>query len=127
VREAVDVPLLAGTGSYDTRHTWRLSERAADCGSTALLVVSPYYNRPPAGRHRRPHAGGRRAPPTCRSSCTTCPPAPGGRMTVDTIVRLANEVPTIVGLKDARGNPAEAARIVADAPRPSTSTRATTP
>jgi 4-hydroxy-tetrahydrodipicolinate synthase len=35
---------------------------------------------------------------------------------VDTVVRLAREVPTIAGLKDARGNPAEAARIVAGAP-----------
>ena len=32
------------------------------------------------------------------------------------LVRLADEVPNIVGLKDAAGNPAETARLVADAP-----------
>ena len=43
------------------------------------------------------------------------------------LVRLANEVPTIVGLKDAAGNPGETARVVAEAPDASTSTAATTP
>ena len=46
VRAAVDVPLLAGAGSYDTRHTIGLSERAAETGVDGLLLVSPYYNRP---------------------------------------------------------------------------------
>jgi 4-hydroxy-tetrahydrodipicolinate synthase len=115
VREAVDVPLLAGTGSYDTRHTIALSERAAGCGVDGLLVVSPFYNRPPqAGieAHMRAVAGATDLPIVMYD----VPGRTGRAMTVDTIVRLANEVPTIVGLKDARGNPAEAARIVADAP-----------
>ena len=115
VREAVDVPLLAGTGSNDTRHTIALSERAAGCGVDGLLVVSPYYNRPPqAGieAHMRAVAAATDLPVVMYD----VPGRTGRAMTVDTIVRLAREVPTIVGLKDARGNPAEAARIVADTP-----------
>jgi 4-hydroxy-tetrahydrodipicolinate synthase len=115
VREAVDVPLLAGTGSNDTRHTIALSERAAGCGLDGLLVVSPYYNRPPqAGidAHMRAVAAATDLPVVMYD----VPGRTGRAMTVDTIVRLAREVPTIVGLKDARGNPAEAARIVADTP-----------
>src|SRR3546814_18676870 len=46
VRDAVDVPLWAGVGSNDTRHTCGLAARAADTGVDALLVVTPYSNRP---------------------------------------------------------------------------------
>jgi len=38
--------LIAGTGSNDTRHAVELTERAAAAGVDAVLVVSPYYNRP---------------------------------------------------------------------------------
>ncbi|HEX8582385.1 MAG TPA: dihydrodipicolinate synthase family protein, partial [Acidimicrobiales bacterium] len=46
VREAVTVPVVAGTGTYDTRHTIHLTERAAEVGVDGALVVTPYYNRP---------------------------------------------------------------------------------
>jgi 4-hydroxy-tetrahydrodipicolinate synthase len=115
VREAVDVPVLAGTGSYDTRHTVALSERAVETGVDGLLVVSPYYNRPPqAGieAHFRAVAGAVELPVMLYD----VPSRTGRAMAVDTIVRLATEVPTVVALKDARGNPNDAARIVAAAP-----------
>jgi 4-hydroxy-tetrahydrodipicolinate synthase len=115
VRAAVDVPLLAGSGSNDTRHTIHLSQRAAETGVDGLLVVSPYYNRPPqAGieAHFRAVAGATHLPIVMYD----VPIRTGRAMTVDTIVRLATDVPNIAGLKDARGNPAEAARIVAGAP-----------
>ncbi len=45
-----DVLLICGTGSNDTRHSERLSAAAADSGADAVLVVTPYYNKPnPAG------------------------------------------------------------------------------
>jgi 4-hydroxy-tetrahydrodipicolinate synthase len=115
VRAAVDVPLLAGTGSNDTRHTVELSQRAAETGVDGLLVVSPYYNRPPqAGieAHYRAVAAATDLPVVMYD----VPPRTGRAVAVSTIVRLANDVPTIVGLKDARGNPAEATEIVAGAP-----------
>ena len=112
VRAAVDVPLLAGTGSNDTRHTIGLSQRAAETGVDGLLVVSPYYNRPPqAGleAHFRAVADAADLPIVIYD----VPTRTGRAIAVDTIVRLATEVPTIAGLKDARGNPGEAAAIVA--------------
>lgn len=115
VRAAVDVPLVAGTGSNDTRHTIGMSQLAAETGVDALLVVSPYYNRPPqAGieAHFRAVAAAVDLP----IMVYDVPARTGRALTVDTIVRLANDVPSIVALKDARGNVQEAAEIIAGAP-----------
>lgn len=114
VRAAVDVPLLAGSGSNDTRHTVELSRRAAETGVDGLLVVSPYYNRPPqAGieAHFRAVAEAVDLPIVAYD----VPTRTGRAMAVDTILRLAGDG-VIVGLKDARGNPSEAAAVVAGAP-----------
>lgn len=50
VRDAVgpDVPIVAGTGSYCTRSTIALSQKAQEAGADGLLLVSPYYNKPSA-------------------------------------------------------------------------------
>lgn len=41
-----DAIIVAGTGTYDTRHSVELTERATEIGVDAMLVVTPYYNRP---------------------------------------------------------------------------------
>ncbi len=40
-------PVIAGTGTYDTRHSIELTRAAERCGAHAALVVTPYYNKPP--------------------------------------------------------------------------------
>jgi 4-hydroxy-tetrahydrodipicolinate synthase len=44
--ESGDAPVIAGTGTYDTRHSVHLTERATEIGVDAVLVVTPYYVRP---------------------------------------------------------------------------------
>ncbi len=39
--------VVAGTGTYDTRHSAELTERAGELGVDAFLVVTPYYSKPP--------------------------------------------------------------------------------
>jgi len=39
--------VVAGTGTYDTRHSIHLTERATELGVDGVLVVTPYYNKPP--------------------------------------------------------------------------------
>lgn len=115
VRAAVEVPLLAGTGTYDTRHTCELSERAAATGVDGLLVVTPYYNRPSqAGleAHFRSVAAATDLPMVIYD----IPGRTGRKIETGLLVRLANEVPTVAGMKDAAGNPGETAKVIAAAP-----------
>jgi 4-hydroxy-tetrahydrodipicolinate synthase len=46
VAESGDALVVAGTGTYDTRHSIELTERATELGVDAVLVVTPYYNKP---------------------------------------------------------------------------------
>ncbi len=39
--------VVAGTGTYDTAHSIHLTKKATEIGVDALLVVTPYYNKPP--------------------------------------------------------------------------------
>ena len=39
--------VVAGTGTYDTRHSVHLTERAHELGVDACLIVTPYYSKPP--------------------------------------------------------------------------------
>ncbi|MDX6474456.1 MAG: 4-hydroxy-tetrahydrodipicolinate synthase, partial [Gaiellaceae bacterium] len=39
--------VVAGTGTYDTAHSVRLTKRAHEAGVDGILVVTPYYNKPP--------------------------------------------------------------------------------
>jgi len=115
VRQAVDVPVIAGTGSNDTAHAIRQSEAAAGIGVDGLLVVAPYYNRPSqAGldQHFRMIASATDLPVILYD----IPIRAGRKVETHTIVRLAHEVPSIVGLKDAAGDPAETAALIDAAP-----------
>ncbi len=115
VRGAVDVPLVAGSGTNDTAHAAHLTAQAAGAGMDGVLVVAPYYNRPSqAGMdaHFRAVAAATELPVILYD----IPVRTGRKVATDTLLRLVAEVPNIVAVKDAAGNPAESARLVADAP-----------
>ena len=42
-----DAVVVAGTGTYDTRHSAHLTEQATEIGVDGILVVTPYYSKPP--------------------------------------------------------------------------------
>jgi 4-hydroxy-tetrahydrodipicolinate synthase len=114
VRSAVDVPLLAGAGSNDTRHSVELARRAAATGVDGLLIVTPYYNRPPpAGieAHFRTVADATELPVVLYD----VPSRTGRRIPADVLIRLARDVATIVGVKDAAGDPGTTAQVIAEA------------
>ena len=115
VVDAVDVPVVAGAGSNDTRAAIDLTERCTDAGADGILHVAGYYNRPSqAGldSHFRHCADATDLPIIIYD----IPGRTGRKVATGTLARLAHEVPNIVGLKDAAGSPAETARLLEMAP-----------
>ncbi len=115
VSEAVTVPVLGGTGTYDTAHSIELTKTAEACGVDGILAVGPYYNRPSqAGleAHFRALAGATPLPVMVYD----IPVRTGRKISSDTLLRLGREVENIVAVKDAAGDLATSARLIADAP-----------
>ena len=115
VREAVTVPVIAGSGTYDTAHSVELTKQAAAAGVAGILAVTPYYSRPPQAGiegHFRAVAAASPLPVLIYD----IPVRTGRKVEHDTLIRLARDVPNITGVKDAAGNPAASAKLLADAP-----------
>jgi 4-hydroxy-tetrahydrodipicolinate synthase len=102
VADTVDVPVIAGAGSNNTREALELSERAAAAGADALLLISPYYNRPEQDgllEHYRTLADAVDLPQVLYD----VPSRTGGEIAVDTAAQLAAHE-NVVGLKAASGD-----------------------
>jgi 4-hydroxy-tetrahydrodipicolinate synthase len=115
VSEAVTIPVIAGTGSNNTAETVELTQQAASTGAAGVLVVGPYYNRPPqAGieAHFRAVA----AATTLPVMVYDVPGRTARRIAHDVLVRLFTEIPNVVAFKDATGDPPAAGRLLSDVP-----------
>jgi 4-hydroxy-tetrahydrodipicolinate synthase len=113
VAEAVTVPVIAGSGTNDTAHSVELTRMAAQAGAAGILAVTPYYNRPPQSglaSHFRAVAAATNLPVMIYD----IPVRTGRKVAHDTLAALAKEVPTIVAVKDAAGDPAASARLLAE-------------
>ena len=96
------VKVLSGAGDNETSYTVEQAKRSADAGADGLLIVAPYYNKPPqAGieAHFKAVAAATDLP----IMMYDIPGRTGVEIESDTIMRLF-EVPSIVALKDAKGN-----------------------
>jgi 4-hydroxy-tetrahydrodipicolinate synthase len=97
-----DVPVIAGSGSNNTREALELSERSAEAGADGLLLISPYYNKPePAGmeHHFETIADAVDLPQIIYN----VPSRTGRNIAVESAVSLA-EHENIVGYKAASGD-----------------------
>lgn len=100
VREAVGprATVVAGVGTFDTRHTVELALAAEKAGADGVLVVSPYYSRPPQDaleEHFREIADACGLPVMLYD----IPGRTGTRIEPETMIRLADH-PRIVAVKD---------------------------
>jgi 4-hydroxy-tetrahydrodipicolinate synthase len=111
VSEAVTAPVIAGTGSNDTRHTVELTRRAAGCGAAGVLIVGPYYNRPAQAGiegHLRASAAATELPVMIYD----VPARTARRISSDVLLRVFREVGNAVAFKDATGDPPATAVLV---------------
>ena len=104
------IKIVAGAGNNETSHSVEQAKRAAKAGADALLVVTPYYNKPPQA--------GIAAHFTAMADATDLPVVmydipgrTGIEIESDTIVKLF-EHPKIVALKDAKGNVAATSWVI---------------
>ena len=108
------VPIVAGCGTNDTRTTLAAAERAVASGADALLVVTPYYNKP--------NRSGMIAHYEAIAARVSVPIIPynvpgrtGQNLGADLVLRIA-EIPGIAGVKEAAANLEQLAMILEGAP-----------
>ncbi|HEY8393565.1 MAG TPA: 4-hydroxy-tetrahydrodipicolinate synthase [Thermaerobacter sp.] len=106
-----------GTGTNDTATSIRLTREAEEAGAHGVMLVTPYYNKPPqAGllEHFRAIAAATRLPVMVynvpgRTACNMEP---------ETLVRLVEAAPNVVAVKEASGNLDQIGEIRRRLPRP---------
>jgi 4-hydroxy-tetrahydrodipicolinate synthase len=103
--------VVAGAGNNDTAHSVEIARAAQQAGAHGLLVVTPYYNKPPQtgiAAHFFTIADAVDVP----LMTYDIPGRTGMAIEADTFARIA-EHPRIVANKDAKGDPAAAAAVIA--------------
>jgi len=104
--------IVAGVGTFDTVHSIHLAEQAAKAGAHGLLVVTPYYSKPPqAGvrAHLQAVADATELPVILYD----IPGRTGTPIATETLIELAAHE-RIVAVKDAKGDLAGSARVLAE-------------
>jgi 4-hydroxy-tetrahydrodipicolinate synthase len=115
VAGAVTIPVIAGSTGNNTAHDVELTVEASKRDVAGILALCPYYSRPSqAGieAHLRAIAASTDLPVVVYD----IPVRTGRKVNTDVLVRLSIDVPNLLAVKDAAGNPAETSRLVAAAP-----------
>ncbi|MEM8484568.1 MAG: 4-hydroxy-tetrahydrodipicolinate synthase [Bacteroidota bacterium] len=108
------VPVIVGSGTYNTQESITFSKEATAAGADGLLVVGPYYNKPtPAGY--RAHFAAIADATDCPIIVYNVPGRTASNITADLLLELA-ALPTIVGVKEASGDLAQIADILRNRP-----------
>lgn len=106
-------PLIAGTGTYSTAESIELTRTAEEAGADAVLVVTPYYSKPPQSglaAHFKAIAASTALPMVLYD----IPGRTARKIEHTTLLELAN-VSNIVGVKDAAADPSGTAKLAAEA------------
>jgi 4-hydroxy-tetrahydrodipicolinate synthase len=108
------VPVVAGTGSNNTRQSIELTTKAEKAGVDAIMIVAPYYNKPNQEglyQHFKAIANSTKLP----IMVYNIPGRSAVNISVDTIIRLS-EINNIVAVKEASGDIDAMTSIIANTP-----------
>lgn len=106
------VPVIAGTGSNDTAYAIQLTEYACEIGADAMLLVTPYYNKATQeGLYQSFKIVAEHSTKPC--ILYNVPGRTGCNLLPATVLRLAQDVPNIVAVKEACGNLSQVAELCA--------------
>jgi len=106
--------LICGTGTYSTAETLELTQAAEDAGADGLLVVTPYYNKPPQ-RGLVAHFERVAAATELPIIAYNIPGRTATRIEHDTLLQLS-QTPNIVAVKDSTGDFQGVSRLIAELP-----------
>jgi 4-hydroxy-tetrahydrodipicolinate synthase len=109
------VPVIIGTGNNSTSESVVYSRDAAQAGADGLLVVGPYYNKPPQ-RGFVAHVAAIADATDCPIIVYNVPGRTSLNLTAETILTLASTIPSVVGVKEASGNLAQITDIMLHRP-----------
>jgi len=116
VKDAVgDVTVIAGTGSNNHEHTVKLSQKAAGTGVDGIMLVGPYYNKPSQEGFYQ-HFSRAAAAVDLPVIVYNVPGRTSKNIEASTIIRLAEDVPNIVAVKEASGDLGQISEICAGTP-----------
>jgi 4-hydroxy-tetrahydrodipicolinate synthase len=119
-RAAGRVPVLAGAGSNSTDRAVELAITALDLGADGILTITPYYNKPTPDGLRRHFGAQADAVEKKRSGFPmimyNVPGRTGVNMTAAATLRMATEIPNVIGVKEASGNMEQILQILRDRP-----------
>lgn len=115
------VPVLAGAGSNSTARAVELALQAVDFGADGILTITPYYNKPTPDGLRR-HFGAQAEAVERKKSgfpmiMYNVPGRTGLNMTAETTLRMAREIPNVIGVKEASANLEQILSILRDRPK----------
>lgn len=105
------VPVIAGAGSNSTREAIELTQMAKDSGADAVLLITPYYNKPtPQGLIE--HFKAIAAEVSMPIVVYNVPGRTALNLLPQTLKRIKDAVPEVIGIKDATGDLRQCAEII---------------
>lgn len=101
-KENTDIPIIAGTGNYNTMESVELTQKAEKVGVDAALIITPYYNKPTQKgllAHFKKIAGNTKLPIIIYN----VPGRTGISISPETVAELS-QIKNIIGIKEASGS-----------------------